>query len=143
MPPTEPPIACTLDAPTLAGRVTEIRALFANSLRGSERDGARLHLTFDPAARPAVEAMVAKEKACCAFLSFELAEIDDTLKLTITVPSRAADAADALLAPFVDMASVGSTPRPKSLPARLATALAALGVSGAGLALLCGPACLL
>jgi len=54
----EAPIACTLDGPSYSTRLAEIRALTASALRRSERDGLRLHLTFDASARDAVEAMV-------------------------------------------------------------------------------------
>ena len=94
------PIACTLDAASYAGRIAEIRTLFARSLKGSRREGSRLHLTFDPAARADVQELVRKENTCCAFLDFQLAEHDGAVELTIAVPERAIDSADEIFAPF-------------------------------------------
>jgi hypothetical protein len=60
-----------------------------------------LHLTFAPEARADVEDLVRKEQACCAFLDFELNATSEAVELTITVPERAADSAEHLLAPFM------------------------------------------
>jgi hypothetical protein len=55
-----------------------------------------------------VREMVAKEQSCCAFLAFELSETDTNVRLTITAPERARDAADALFEQFVP---AGVSPR--------------------------------
>ena len=45
--------------------------------------------------------MVGKEQVCCAFLNFELTETGEEVRLTITVPERAREVADALFEQFV------------------------------------------
>ena len=45
--------------------------------------------------------MVGKEQVCCAFLNFELIETGEEVRLTITVPERAREVADALFEQFV------------------------------------------
>src|SRR5258706_3698334 len=70
----ETPIVCTLDGVSFAKRVGTIGALFARSLKSSRIEGNSLHLTFDAAARANVEDLLRTEKACCAFLDFELAD---------------------------------------------------------------------
>jgi len=94
------PIACTLDATSHKRRVEWVRGLMSQALRSHRRDGPKLELVFDASSRAAVQTLMRQEKACCAFLDFALAEADRLITLTITVPSRAADAADDLLAPF-------------------------------------------
>ena len=48
-----------------------------------------------------VREMVRKEQQCCAFLNFELSEIDEGVRLAITAPERAREVADALFEQFV------------------------------------------
>src|SRR5260221_29375 len=68
----EPPIACTLSLGDMAARRNEIGALTREALISSHRGALSLDLTYNSAARERVEAMVAKERACCAFLRFVL-----------------------------------------------------------------------
>ena len=138
---TDAPIACTLDGPSYSARLAEIRALSESALRRAERDGLRLHLTFDASARAAVEAMVRKEQACCAFLDFQLAEADGAIKLTITVPPAAAGSADDLFAPFAATADAGSCGCAATPPSRVGGALTTLSLGAGGATLLCGAAC--
>jgi hypothetical protein len=44
--------------------------------------------------------MVGKEQECCGFLSFDVAETDGDIRVTITAPERARDVADTLFEPF-------------------------------------------
>jgi hypothetical protein len=97
---SEIPIACTLDARSFQERIGAIKVLFGRALRASRRDGTRLHLTFDAAARAEVEDLVRQEKTCCAFLDFKLEDGKQGIELTITAPPGA-KGADALLAPFL------------------------------------------
>ena len=100
----ETPIACTLSPASYGERMKTIAALFARSLRMSRRDGRRLHLSFAPNDKVAVEDFVAKERECCAFLDFDLKATPEAVDVTITVPPRAAEtvqAAETLLAPFL------------------------------------------
>lgn len=94
------PIACTLEGDSYKQRIAAIRALFARALKHSRRDGGHLHLTFDAAAASEVQDFIDKERACCAFLDFQLSEGDGVVKLIISVPPNAVDAAGDLLEPF-------------------------------------------
>lgn len=136
----EIPIACTLDGGSFADRVQDIRALFARSLRSHVLDGRQLRLSFDPAARDAVQDLVRKEKACCAFLDFKLEEAAEALDLTITVPPAAAENARDLLEPFLPAsasASRGGEPQTAASPTWLTRGGLMLG----GGFLACGTAC--
>jgi len=97
------PIACTLDGPSFKDRAAMISALFRRSLRSARREGLRLHLTFTPAARGDVEELVRLERACCAFLTFDIHDEAGVVALTITAPSVAS--AQDLLSPFSDAAT--------------------------------------
>jgi hypothetical protein len=98
---SEETVACTLDIGSYQQRIAWIRDLMDRALRDFRRDGARLDLTFEAAARPEVEKLIRQEKACCAFLAFALFETGPTITLTIEVPASAANNADQLLTPFL------------------------------------------
>ena len=53
-------------------------------------------LTYARSVADRVREMVRKEQRCCAFLNFDLSEIDEGVRLAITAPERARDVADAL-----------------------------------------------
>ena len=95
-----PPIACSLDGHDFQERLTWIAALNARALRSHRRDGRRLILTYAPDAIPEVQDMIARERECCAFMSFDLQTTADAVELTIAVPEHAREAADVLLDPF-------------------------------------------
>ena len=95
------PIACTLQAGSYQERLAWIAALARDGLRGLSRTDLRLELIYAPAVAPRVREMVVKEQECCGFLSFDLTETEDAVRLTITAPERARDVADALFEPFV------------------------------------------
>lgn len=92
-------VACTLDAPDFKERVASIRDLASRHLLSSHREPLVLRLTYAAEALPEVEALVAKESECCAFLDFDILAGDAT-QLTITAPKSAALAADELFAHF-------------------------------------------
>jgi len=94
------PIACTLDAGNLNERLEWIADLNARALRRSRRDDLRLALDYEPGAIEEVRRMVAGEQDCCAFLAFDIAALDDVVRLTIVAPEAARDAAEALFEPF-------------------------------------------
>lgn len=96
----DPPIACTLGAGDFEARVAWIAELNAASLLSHRRDALTLELTYRPQARDQVRQMVAQEQACCVFLDFELREADDAIRLTITAPEGAREAADTVFEPF-------------------------------------------
>ena len=96
----EKPIACSLDASEFKERAASIRDLARRSLRHSSRTPLALSLTFEPGALDEVRDLVAKEKACCASLSFDLRNNAKGVFLTVTAPKSAAEAADALFDHF-------------------------------------------
>ncbi len=51
--------------------------------------------------RDRVHELVRKESECCAFLAFALDESRGDVRLTITAPDRARDAADLFFEPFL------------------------------------------
>ena len=90
------PIACTLTPGDLLERLGLIHALTAEALVGYDRDGLVLALRYAPGAVERVRAMVASERRCCAFLTFEVQEQPDVVRVTITAPEHGRDAADEL-----------------------------------------------
>jgi hypothetical protein len=94
------PIACTLGVGEFRQRFAWIAALNRDALRAEHRDGLRLELTYAPAALDRVREMVARERDCCAFLTFELQQEADTVRLVIVAPEDARDALDAVFEPF-------------------------------------------
>lgn len=96
----QPTIACTLTGNSLRNRIAWIAQLARDSLRSYERDDLALTLRYSPDAVDNVREMVREERACCAFLKFELHECPDELLLTINAPEAARDVADDLFAHF-------------------------------------------
>lgn len=103
------PIACTLAPGAFKDRLGWIAALNKDALRKYERRDLVLQLSYAPEARERVHEMVRNEQGCCGFLAFELRETGSEIRLTITAPERAREAADALFEQFV-----ASAPAPSS-----------------------------
>lgn len=146
--PVETPIACTLDAHSIQGRLTNIAALNARALLRWERRDLVLTLDYAPQAIDEVQAMVDAEARCCAFLAFSIEATPEWVRVTVTAPEAARDAADTVFAPLCARASTSgaapdcgcSAPQHASgLSARAAAGLAAIGLSGAAIA--CAAAC--
>jgi hypothetical protein len=144
------PIACTLASGAHKDRMTWIGALTRDALRSHERRGLALELRYALEARDRVREMVRKERACCAFLTFDLREESDEIRLTITAPETAREAADTLFAQFVAGAPASSAcacaaaapdaPAPRS-PGAKAAGLTAVAVATGAVA--CGACCVL
>lgn len=100
MTPLNAPIACTLKASSLKERLESIATLNASALRVARRDDLNLILDYERAAADDVQRMVEAEKTCCAFLAFDLKDVGDRLRLTITAPPEAREAAEMLFEPF-------------------------------------------
>jgi hypothetical protein len=83
------PIACTLRPADMPQRAADIRGLGRDALLTVERSEARATLRFrrDAATRVRVEAIVAAESKCCAFIDFELADAADAIVLTLEAPA--------------------------------------------------------
>jgi hypothetical protein len=104
----EQPIACTLTASDLRDRLAWIAKLNRDALRGHDRADLTLRLRYAPEAMQGVRELMCQEQVCCSFLSFELHEQPNEVRLTIKAPEEARGMADALFEPFL---SVGD-PRP-------------------------------
>jgi hypothetical protein len=98
---TDVPIACTLTGSSFQDRLAEIAQLVRDGLRTCTRRDLDLDLHFAPEVAGRVRDMVRKEQACCGFLTFEISERPDDIRLTISAPERARDAADALFEQFL------------------------------------------
>jgi len=94
------PIACTLNATDLRARGEELRALGRDALLDATEDEGRAVLRFraDPSVGKRVEAIVAAESECCAFLDFEVVHGPDTTVLTISAPNGGAEMVHELVA---------------------------------------------
>ena len=104
--PTELPIACSLDAGALSGRLAEMADIGRAALVGAERDGTRATLRFRDGEdiRARLAAIVAAEARCCAFLDMTLHTGEDGLVLAIGAPAGAAPALDELVSAFAGAA---------------------------------------
>ena len=104
-----PLIACALAPGEFKDRLASMAALNKDALRTYARRDLVLELRYAPEARERVLEMVRNEQACCAFLAFELDEVGNEIRLTITAPERAREAADGLFEQLV-----ANTPAPSS-----------------------------
>ena len=93
-------IACSLAANDFKQRSAWIHELARKHLRRSRRTPLTLDLTYEAQAAEQVREMVAKEQTCCSFLRFDLQEKPDAVRLTITAPEKAREAADVLFDHF-------------------------------------------
>jgi hypothetical protein len=144
------PIACTLGRGDIEGRRASIAALNKDALLKYDRRDLVLQLHYAAKARERVHEMVRNELTCCAFLAFELHEAGDEVRLTVTVPERAREAAGALFEQFVAnapspsscaCASSALTVSAKEPPGSKAAGAAAMTLSTGALA--CGACCVL
>ena len=103
-----PPVVCTLNPSEYKDRLAWIGSLTRDSLRGHERRDLVLDLRYAPEAAARVREMVRNEQACCSFLTFDLQEAPDEIRLTITAPESAREAADMLFEQFVADAPASS-----------------------------------
>jgi len=89
--PTELPIACSLGADELAARLAEMVELGRTALLRTETAGAHAELRFAraPGVRKRVDAIVAAESRCCAFLAMRVGDERDAIVLTIEAPTGA------------------------------------------------------
>jgi hypothetical protein len=92
---TQPlPIACTLGAADLEARLAELRALGADALVSvseTEPGSAVLRFRADRDVARRVDAVVAAEAQCCAFLDFHVEHGDEATVVTIVAPDGAAE----------------------------------------------------
>lgn len=98
------PIVCTLEGDGFSERLAWIADLNARALKGARREGLRLELDYTPSAIADVRRMIAQEQACCAFLTFDLVEEREVLRLIITAPTAARDAVETVFGLFQEKA---------------------------------------
>jgi hypothetical protein len=103
------PIACTLDAGDFKERLAWLADLNRRALIGSRRDDLRLELTYAPHALEDVRKLVRREQHCCAFLDFDLREGGDAVRLVVTAPEEAREAAELVFDPFQSKGDTAST----------------------------------
>jgi hypothetical protein len=128
-PVSETPVACTLSSGNYKERLAQIAALARDALRGHEREGLTLTLSYDAAAAERIREMVRREQECCAFLTFALSEKGDEIAVMISASEEARVAAETMFERFVTPAPGGS-----AKPARVALACACAAAA-------CGAAC--
>jgi hypothetical protein len=104
------PIVCTLTADEMPKRLAQIRAIGEASLRSAETIGSQAALRFraDPLTRRRLEAIIAAEGQCCAFLSFELTEEREDLVLAIRGPAGSEPVMQELVAAFRGAATMSA-----------------------------------
>jgi hypothetical protein len=95
------PIACTLAPGDFKDRLAWIASLTRDALRTYQRHDLSLILSYAPDAADRVREMVRREQECCSFLTFDLREEPHEVRLTITSPDEAREAADMLFEQFV------------------------------------------
>jgi hypothetical protein len=95
-----PPIACSLSADGLSGRLARFDALAARALleRTATRTGLRVRLRDTPEIERGIRELIAAESACCPFLEFELRREDRDLVLEIMGPDEARPMIDVFFA---------------------------------------------
>jgi hypothetical protein len=98
--PADPPIACSLSAPELSVRLTEIAELGRAALLDASAGERRAELRFAAAdgVRARVQGIVDAEARCCAFLTLRVREVTDAVVLSIEAPQGA----ELVLADIVD-----------------------------------------
>jgi hypothetical protein len=145
------PIACTLAPRAFKERTAQIATLNEDALRKYARRDLVLELNYAPEARERVREMVRNEQRCCAFLGFQLHEDANEIRLTITAPETAREAADTLFEQFIAnapappsscaCATSDVTPPSKEQPGSKAAGVTAMTLSTGAVA--CGVCCVL
>jgi hypothetical protein len=102
--PDTPPIACTLAPGDYLPRLAWIAELARDGLRRAERRDLVLELHYTLEAADRVREMVRRERACCAFLTFELRETSEEIQLIIRAPKEARGAVGMLFTAFTTAA---------------------------------------
>jgi hypothetical protein len=100
----ELPVVCSLGPTDLEKRLADIVEVGAASLIARTSDGGRNLLRFhsDATTRQRLDAILAAEAACCAFLELSLSERAGELVLVIAAPEAGRELADGLAAAFGD-----------------------------------------
>jgi hypothetical protein len=99
--PSTQPLTCRLSAGAYRNRIAWIKSLTRRALQSHARDDLVLSLAYAPEAVADVRKMVEQERTCCAFLTFDLKEESDCIRVTITVPEAARASAEMLYEAFL------------------------------------------
>jgi hypothetical protein len=101
-----PPIACTLAADDMPGRLAEWRDFARGSVRAVESGptSARLLLARSDDVLVTAASLAQRETQCCAFFAFSIVLEADERWLSVTVPEDAEE----VLASFVEMLAAAS-----------------------------------
>ncbi|HEY5976727.1 MAG TPA: hypothetical protein VIT85_02625 [Solirubrobacterales bacterium] len=95
--------ACSLDLEELGTRARETEALGEALLaRARSEHGHELRFTAGPAARSALERLIAAERECCPFLELTLTESGEELTLTVSTSPEGQQVAEGFVATFGD-----------------------------------------
>jgi hypothetical protein len=93
------PIACTLDASEMVGRLEEWRATLEQATSRAHTDSGSVRFELDDRTDIAdLARLVAAEQRCCAFLSFAITVDDRGLGLEISAPDEGRAVLDDLFA---------------------------------------------
>jgi hypothetical protein len=109
----EPPIACSLSATELPARLAAMAALGASALVDARSEPRRAELRFaagdddGDGVRERVDAIVAAESSCCAFLTMSVSEEDGLVVLAIDAPEGAEVVLEGLVAAFRNQPTAG------------------------------------
>jgi hypothetical protein len=100
--PDQAPIACSLTAAELPGRLAEMAALGAGALDTVEENGRQTRLRFraSPGVRERLAGIVAAEAHCCAFLGMTLRDEPGLVVLTVEAPAGAEPVVAEMVAAF-------------------------------------------
>lgn len=100
--PTDPPVACSLDAGALSDRLAHMAELGGAALLDARIDVRRALLRFAAGkeVRGRLDGIVAAEARCCPFLGMDLTEEPGTLTLTIIGPAGAEPVVEDLVTAF-------------------------------------------
>jgi hypothetical protein len=91
---TDLPMACSLSDNDLTERLAEIAQLGRAALLEAHHDGTHAELRFAVGAgvRQRIDAIVAAESRCCAFLAMHVSDAPTSVVLTIDAPAGADEA---------------------------------------------------
>ncbi len=98
----ELPVVCSLGAGDLQQRLAAIAEIGAESLIDREVEAGRHRLRFraDSKTRERLEAVIAAEAECCAFLDLSLEDEEGGLILSVAAPAAGQATADGFAAAF-------------------------------------------
>lgn len=95
-----PSVFCSLVGSEFRERLDWIAALNRTALLDARRAGSHLVLTYRADQADRVREMIRRERYCCGFLGFDLAETREVVKLTITASDGAPKILDEIFEPF-------------------------------------------